>query len=47
LGTIELVPLDGEELDLMRRIDEIHLKHPFYGRRKIALARGLDGLRAR
>lgn len=27
---------DAEELAVMRRIDEIHLKHPFYGSRSIA-----------
>jgi putative transposase len=32
----EAVPPDAEELSLMRRIDEIHLKYPFYGSRKIA-----------
>ena len=29
------VPLADSELALMRRIDEIHLKLPFYGNRKI------------
>ncbi len=32
----EPVPQDPEELALMRRIDEIHLKYPFYGSRRIA-----------
>jgi putative transposase len=32
----ERVAPDAEELGLMRRIDEIHLKYPFYGSRKIA-----------
>ena len=31
----EPVQADPEELSLMRRIDEIHLKLPFYGSRKI------------
>jgi putative transposase len=30
------VPTDPEELALMRRIDELHVKHPFYGNRKVA-----------
>lgn len=29
-------PTDPEELGLMRRIDELHLKFPFYGSRKLA-----------
>jgi putative transposase len=32
----EPVPQSPEELALMRRIDEIHLKHPFYGSRKLS-----------
>lgn len=32
----EPVEPDAEELALMRRIDDLHLKHPFYGSRKIA-----------
>ncbi len=28
-------PTDPEELELMRRIDELHLKVPFYGSRKL------------
>ncbi len=32
----EPVEPDQEELDLMRRIDEIHLARPFYGSRRIA-----------
>ncbi len=32
----EPVPTDAEELALMRRIDEVHLEHPFYGSRKIS-----------
>ena len=31
----EPVEPDEEELGLMRRIDEIHLKYPFFGSRKI------------
>ena len=27
-----------EELELMRQIDELHLKYPFYGSRKITCA---------
>lgn len=33
----EAEPTSPEELSLMRRIDELHLKYPFYGSRKIAL----------
>ena len=29
------VPLAGRELEIMRRIDEIHMKLPFYGSRRI------------
>jgi putative transposase len=29
-------PTDPEELELMRRIDELHLKFPFYGSRSLA-----------
>jgi len=32
----EPVPTDPEELSLMRRIDELHLRRPFYGSRSIA-----------
>jgi len=32
----EPVPTSAEELALMRRIDELHLKHPFYGSRKLS-----------
>jgi putative transposase len=32
----EPVPTSPEELALMRRIDELHLKYPFYGSRKLA-----------
>ena len=30
------VPTSVEELALMRRIDELHLKWPFYGSRKVS-----------
>ena len=36
-------PTDPEELALMRRIDELHLQHPFYGSRKIAQALKTEG----
>ena len=29
-------PLSARDLQLMRRIDELHLKWPFYGARKLA-----------
>jgi len=32
----ESVGIDPEELELMRRIDELHLKHPFFGSRRIS-----------
>jgi putative transposase len=28
-------PLSAKDMELMRKIDEIHLKYPFYGSRKI------------
>ena len=31
----KLIPLSMREMELMRRIDEIHLSYPFYGSRKI------------
>ena len=31
-------PTSSEQLELMRRIDELHLKWPFYGSRKITQA---------
>lgn len=40
------VEADPEDLDLMRRIDEIHLKHPFYGSRSIARELGVKGCKA-
>jgi putative transposase len=36
-------PTDPEELALMRRIDELHLKFPFYGSRKLALELRKEG----
>jgi hypothetical protein len=41
----EAVPPDAEELVLMRRIDEIHLKYPFYGSRKITRTLRDEGVR--
>ena len=37
-SSVYYVPVepDAEELELMRRIDEIHLEYPFYGSRSIA-----------
>lgn len=40
----EPVPTDEEELALMRRIDELHLRLPFFGSRKIADALRKQGL---
>jgi putative transposase len=37
------VPTSAEQLALMRRIDELHLKFPFYGSRKIAEALRREG----
>ena len=39
----EPVGTGTEELTLMRRIDELHLKRPFYGSRKIAWTLSQDG----
>jgi putative transposase len=36
----EPVATDPEELSLMRRIDELHLEHPFYGSRKLSQVLG-------
>jgi len=36
-------PTDPEQLALMRRIDEIHLKYPFYGSRKVSLELRKEG----
>ena len=40
------VEADTEELELMRRIDEIHLEFPFYGSRSIARELRKQGYRA-
>ena len=42
----EPVEPDAEELELMRRIDEIHLEYPFYGSRIIARELREKGYRA-
>lgn len=42
----EPVEPDAEELELMRRIDEIHLEYPFYGSRNIARELREKGYRA-
>ncbi len=42
----EPAPTDPEQLALMRRIDEIHLKHPFYGSRKVSLELRREGREA-
>ena len=39
-------PTEPEQLSLMRRIDELHLKYPFYGSRKISDALRKEGLPA-
>ncbi len=36
-------PTDPEQLALMRRIDELHLKHPFYGSRLLAVTLRNEG----
>jgi putative transposase len=36
-------PTSPEQLALMRRIDELHLKYPFYGSRKLADALRREG----
>jgi putative transposase len=40
----EPAPTSGEELALMRRIDELHLERPFYGSRKVSVALRAEGL---
>lgn len=40
----ESAPTDQEELSLMRRLDELHLKLPFYGSRKLALELRTEGV---
>jgi putative transposase len=42
----EPAPTDAEELALMRRIDELHLEHPFYGSRKISYQLRAEGCAA-
>ena len=39
----EAVEPDAEELALMRRLDELHLKYPFYGSRKLAQTLKAEG----
>lgn len=39
----EAVPTDPEELELMRELDELHLKYPFYGSRKLTQTLKLSG----
>jgi putative transposase len=39
----EAVKPDAEELALMRRLDELHLKYPFYGSRKLTQALKTEG----
>ena len=41
----EPVPTSAEELVLMRRIDEIHLEHPFYGSRLLSFTLRAEGTR--
>ena len=36
-------PVSEEDLILLRRIDELHLKHPFYGARRLAKQLARDG----
>jgi putative transposase len=40
------VPTAAEELELMRRLDELHLRYPFYGSRKLAFELKREGLDA-
>jgi putative transposase len=39
----ERVPADAVVLAVMRRIDELHLAHPFYESRKMSQQLGLEG----
>jgi putative transposase len=39
----EPVGLSAEDLELMRRIDELHLKHPFYGSRRMSVELRAEG----
>ena len=40
----EPVEPDAEELDLMRRMDELHLKHPFFGSRMMTRTLKAEGV---
>ncbi len=40
----EPVEPDAEELSLMRRMDELHLKHPFFGSRKMTQTLKAEGI---
>lgn len=40
----EAVEPDGEELGLMRRIDELHLQHPFFGSRMMTRTLKAEGV---
>ena len=42
----EPVATSPDELVLMRRIDEVHLKYPFYGSRKLSLELRNEGREA-
>jgi putative transposase len=37
-------PLSAEDLKLMRRIDELHLEHPFYGARRLSRQLQREGI---
>ena len=37
-------PLSAEDLKLMRRIDELHLEHPFYGARRLSKQLQREGI---
>ena len=39
----EPVEPDGEQLALMRRMDELHLKHPFFGSRMMTQTLKAEG----
>jgi len=39
----EPAPTSAEELALMRRVDELHLAHPFYGSRKVSVVLRAEG----
>jgi putative transposase len=42
----EAVPVSQADVDLMRQIDEIHLKYPFYGSRKVRHELKARGIKA-